>query len=101
MLLVSVGLVATMPFAVPLRVEGLSASARVIAKSLLSVVLRPLVIGIVILPRAPAFAPRAQAIVKKITDVDTVILLGLCLVICGKAFIGSAVSYATLTQVVF
>jgi len=101
MLLASVGMVATMPFAVPLLVEGLSVSAWMIAKPLLSVVLIPLVIGMVTLRRAPAFAERAQPIVKKITGVATITMLGLCLVIYGQAFIGSAGSYATLSQLIF
>ena len=101
MLLASVGMVATMPFAVPLLVEGLSVSAWMIAKPLLSVVLIPLVIGMVTLRRAPAYAERAQPIVKKITGVATIVMLGLCLIIYGQAFIGSAGSYATLTQVLF
>jgi BASS family bile acid:Na+ symporter len=101
MLLAAVGLVATMPFLVPLLVEGLSVSAWMIAKPLLGVVLVPLVIGMVILRRAPAFADRAQPIVKKITGLATIVMLGLCLVIYGQAFIGSAGSYATLTQVLF
>ena len=56
MLLASVGMVAYMPLAVPLLVDGLSVSAWVIAKPLLAVVLVPLVIGMVTLRRAPAFA---------------------------------------------
>jgi len=101
MLLASVGMVATMPFAVPLLVEGLSVSAWIIAKPLLAVVLVPLVIGMVTLRRAPDFAARAQPVVKKITGLVTIIMLGLCLVVYGEAFIGSAGSYATLTQVIF
>ena len=101
MLLASVGMVFTMPFAVPLLVEGLSVSAWMIAKPLLGVVLLPLVIGMVLLRRAPAFAERAQPVVKKITGVATIVMLGLCLVIYGQAFIGSAGSHATLTQVLF
>ena len=101
MLLASVGMVATMPFAVPLLVEGLTVSAWMIAKPLLGVVLIPLVIGMVTLRRAPAYAERAQPIVKKITGVATIVMLGLCLIIYGQAFIGSAGSYATLTQVLF
>ena len=96
MLLASVGMVAFMPFAVPLLVDGLSVSAWVIAKPLLAVVLVPLVIGMVTLRRAPDFAARVQPVVKKITGLVTIIMLGLCLVIYGKAFIGSAGSYATL-----
>ena len=101
MLLASVGMVAFMPFAVPLLVDGLSVSAWIIAKPLLAVVLVPLVIGMVTLRRAPAFAARVQPVVKKITGLATVIMLALCLVIYGEAFIGSAGSYATLTQVIF
>jgi len=101
MLLAAVGMVITMPFSVPLLVEGLSVSAWMIAKPLLAVVLVPLVIGMVTLRRAPAFAERAQPIVKKITGVATIIMLGLCLVIYGPAFIGSAGSHATLSQVIF
>ena len=60
-----------------------------------------LVIGMVILRRAPAFAGRAQPVVKKVTGVATIIMLGLCVVIYGKGFLGSAGSFATLTQVIF
>jgi BASS family bile acid:Na+ symporter len=101
MLLASVGMVVYMPVAVPLLVEGLSVSAWVVAKPLLAVVLVPLVIGMVTLRRAPDFAARAQPVVKKITGLVTIIMLALCLVVYGGAFIGSAGSYATLAQLVF
>ena len=101
MLLASVGMVAYMPLAVPLLVQGLSVSAWVVAKPLLAVVLVPLVIGMVTLRRAPGFAARAQPVVKKITGLVTIIMLVLCLVVYGEAFIGSAGSYATLAQVIF
>ena len=101
MLLAAVGMVAYMPFAVPVLVEGLSVTAWMIAKPLLSVVLLPLVIGMVILRRAPDFGARAQPFVKKITGVATIVMLGLCVVIYGEGFLGSAGSFATLTQVIF
>jgi BASS family bile acid:Na+ symporter len=101
MLLAAVGMVVTMPFTVPLLVEGLSVSAWMIAKPLLGVVLVPLVIGMVVLRRAPTFADRVQPIVKKITGIATIVMLGLCIVVYGRAFFGSAGSYATLTQVIF
>ena len=101
MLLASVGMVACMPLAVPLLVQGLSVSAWVVAKPLLAVVLVPLVIGMVTLRRAPGFAARAQPVVKKITGLVTIIMLVLCLVVYGEAFIGSAGSYATVAQVIF
>jgi bile acid:Na+ symporter, BASS family len=101
MLLASVGMVAYMPVVVPLLVDGLSVSAWIIAMPLLSVVLTPLAIGMVILRASPAIAARAQPIVKKITGVATIVMLGLCLVIFGKGFVGSAGSFATLTQIIF
>jgi hypothetical protein len=75
MLLASVGMVATMPLAVPLLVDGLSVSAWMVAKPLVAVVLLPLVLGMVILRRASAFAERAQPVVKKITGLATVVML--------------------------
>jgi bile acid:Na+ symporter, BASS family len=101
MLLASVGMVAYMPVVVPLLVDGLSVSAWIIAMPLLSVVLTPLAIGMVILRASPAIAARAQPIVKKTTGVATIVMLGLCLVIFGKGFVGSAGSFATLTQIIF
>ena len=101
MLLASVGMVIFMPVAVPLMVEGLSVSAWMIARPLLSVVLVPLVIGMVVLRRAPAFAANAQPIVKKITGLATVVMLVLCVVIYGEGFVASAGSFGTLAQVLF
>ena len=101
MLLASVGMVLYMPFAVPLLVEGLSVSAWMIAKPLLGVVLVPLVIGMVLLRRVPAFAERLAPIVKKITGLATVVMLGLCVVVYGEGFIGSVGSFATLAQMIF
>jgi BASS family bile acid:Na+ symporter len=101
MLLASVGMVAIMPFVVPLLVDGLSVTAWMVAKPLVVVVLVPLVIGMVTLRRAPDFAVRAQPVVKRITGIATMIMLLLCVVIYGEGFIGSAGSFATLSQVIF
>jgi BASS family bile acid:Na+ symporter len=86
---------------VPLLVDGLSVTAWMVAKPLVGVVLVPLVIGMVTLRRAPDFAARAQPVVKKITGIATIIMLLLCVVIYGEGFIGSAGSFAALTQVIF
>ena len=101
MLLAAVGMVVTMPVAVPLLVDGLSVTAWMIAKPLLGVVLLPLAIGMVILRRAPALAERAQPPIKKITGVATLIMLVLCVIIYGEDFIGSVGSFATLAQLIF
>jgi len=84
-----------------MMVEGLSVAAWVIAKPLLAVVLIPLAIGMAILQASPAAAAKIQPLVKKTTGVATIVMLALCVVVYGKGFIGSAGSYATLTQMIF
>jgi bile acid:Na+ symporter, BASS family len=94
-------MIVSLPFVLPRLVTGLHVSAWTIARPLLSLVLIPLAIGMLILWRAPAFAARAQPVVKKITVLATVLMLALCLVVYGEGFIGSAGSFATLSQLVF
>jgi BASS family bile acid:Na+ symporter len=101
MLLASVGMVAFMPLAVPWLVEGLSVSAWMIAKPLLTVVLLPLAAGMVILRRAQAFAARTQPFVKRITGLATIVMLALCVLVYWEGILGSAGSLATLAQLVF
>jgi BASS family bile acid:Na+ symporter len=101
MLLASVGMVVFMPIAVPLMVEGLTVTAWDIAKPMVAVVLAPLVIGIAILYTAAAVASRLQPFVKKITNIATIVMLALCVAVYGEGFIGSAGSFATLTQMIF
>jgi BASS family bile acid:Na+ symporter len=101
MLLASVGMVATMPFTMPWLVDGLSLTTWMIAKPLLCVVLLPLVVGMVVLRRAPTWAGRPQPVVKRITGIATVVMLALCVAVHGEGFIGSAGSFSTLTQLLF
>ena len=101
MLLASVGMVVYMPIAVPLMVEGLTVSAWTIARPLLTLVLLPLAIGMAILHASTPAASRLRPFVKKTTGVATIVMLALCVVVYGKGFIGSAGSYATLTQMIF
>jgi len=101
MLLASVITVAYMPFAVPVLVKGFSASAWTIAKPLLLFLLVPLAIGLAIQYRSGSVASRLQPFVKKATGIDTVLMLALCAVIYGKAFLGLVGSYAIGAQVLF
>jgi bile acid:Na+ symporter, BASS family len=101
MLLTSVVTVAYMPFAVPVLVKGFSASAWTIAKPLLFFLLVPLAIGLAVRSRSLSFASRLQPFVKKATGIDTLLMLVLCVVIYGKAFLGLVGSYAIGVQVIF
>jgi BASS family bile acid:Na+ symporter len=100
-LLASAGTVVYMPIMVPLLVKGLTVSAWTVAKPMLVLVLIPLVIGIVIQVRRAATASLIQPFVKKVTGIDTLLMLILVLIIYGKGFIGAIGTYAIGTQVIF
>lgn len=101
MLIASVVTVAYMPFAVPILVKGLSASAWTIAKPLLLFLLIPLAIGMLIQRFMPRAANRIHPGVKLVTTIDTILMLVLCVIIYGKAFAGTLGTYAIGTQILF
>lgn len=100
-LLASAGTVIYMPIMVPLMVKGLTVSAWAVAKPMLVLVLIPLVIGIVIQVRLAATAPLIQPFVKKLTGMDTLLMLILVVIIYGKGFLSAVGTYAIGTQIVF
>jgi BASS family bile acid:Na+ symporter len=101
MVIASVVTVAYMPFAVPILVKGLTASAWTIAKPLLLFLLIPLGVGLLIQRSLPMVAKRAHPGVKLATTVDTILMLVLCVIIYGKAFAGTVGTYAIGTQILF
>ena len=101
MLLASAGTVLYMPLAVPLLVKGLTVSAWTVAKPMLFLVMIPLVVGIAIQMRRPSTASFLQPYVKKVTTVDTVLMLLLVIVIYAKGFVGAIGTWAILAQVLF
>ncbi len=101
MLLASVVTVAYMPLAVPVLVKGFTAGAWTIAKPLLFFIMAPLAVGLAIQGRSESTALRLQPPVKKVTGIDTILMLILCVVIYGKAFLGLVGSYAIGTQILF
>ncbi len=101
MLIAAVVTVGYMPFAVPILVKGLSASAWTIAKPLLLLLLIPLSIGLLIQRAIPSAAERIHPGVKLGTAIDTILMLVLCVIIYGKAFAGTLGTYAIGTQILF
>ncbi len=101
MLIASVVTVAYMPFAVPILVKGLSASAWTIAKPLLLLLLIPLAVGLLLQRSMPRAANRIQPGVKLVTTIDTIVMLVLCVIIYGKDFAGTLGTYAIGTQILF
>ena len=100
-LLAVVGTVAFMPFAVPRMVAGLTADAWAVGKPLLFFVLVPLLVGMVVKSFAEPIAFRLYPLVKKTTDIITIVMLVAMAIAYGKGFIGAIGSYAIGTLVLF
>jgi len=101
MLLANVVTVLYMPFAVPVLVKGLSANALTIAKPLVLFLLVPLAVGLAIKHYSEHLAGRLEPVVKKLTGIDTVLMLLLCVVIYGKDFLRLEGTYAIGSQLLF
>jgi BASS family bile acid:Na+ symporter len=101
MLLASAGTVVYMPLAVPLLVKGLTVSAWTVAKPMLLLVMIPLVVGIAIQLRRPSTASFLQPKVKRITAVDTLLMLLVVVVMYGMGFASAIGTWAILAQLLF
>jgi bile acid:Na+ symporter, BASS family len=101
MLLASAGTVIYMPIAVPLLVKGLSVSAWTVAKPMLFLVLIPLLAGIAVQKWRPSTAALLQPHVKKVTAVDTVLMLLLVIVMYARGFAIAIGTWAILAQALF
>jgi BASS family bile acid:Na+ symporter len=101
MLLASAGTVVYMPIMVPILVKGLTVSPWTVAQPMLLLVLLPLVLGVGIQTLSAATASRLQPVVKKVTGLDTIVMLILVIVIYGKGFLGAVGTYAIGTQALF
>jgi len=101
MVLAMIVTVIYMPLAVPLMAKGLTADAWTIAKPLLFYLIVPLLIAIFLKRKWAPFALMIQPIISKITLIDTIIMLVLCVIVYGKGFVNAAGSYAFGTQILF
>jgi BASS family bile acid:Na+ symporter len=101
LLLTAVGTVVMMPLMLPFLISGLTVSAWAIAKPLLTMVLTPLVIGIVIRVYAANVADRLFPFVKKIGGLFTLLILLFVLVLYGQKMLDSMGSFAIGAQFLF
>ncbi len=84
MLMASTGTVIFMPLIVPVMVKGLSVSVWEISKPMLTIILIPLIIGMLTLYYSKARAAHIQPIVKKITILFAITTLGLSVFVFGE-----------------
>jgi bile acid:Na+ symporter, BASS family len=101
MMLTVVGTVVYMPFAVPILVRGFSADPWHIAKPLVFFIAVPLAAGIATRVISEPFAERFHPMVRKMTGIDTLLLLVLILILFGRDFIGAIGTFAIASQILF
>jgi BASS family bile acid:Na+ symporter len=86
---------------VPWLVHGLSASPWTIAKPLVLFVLLPLGAGVAIRKVSAPLAEKLHPLVKRVTSIDTLAMLVLCVAVYGEGFTGLLGSHAIGAQVAF
>jgi len=101
MVLAAVGTMVFMPFAVPLLAQGFTADAWTIGKPLVFFIGVPMAIGVVIRRASETFAEKSHPLVKKVTSIDIVIMLGLVFWIYWRDYLSSVGTYAIGTQFLF
>ena len=101
MVLTAVGAMIYMPFAVPILVPGFAAEPWTIAKPLVLFMGIPLTIGVAVRSAAEAVAERSHPIVKRVTDIDTLILGVVILWLYGKDYLSAVGTFAIGTQLLY
>jgi BASS family bile acid:Na+ symporter len=101
MVLAAVGTVIFMPFMVPVLAKGFIADTWTIAKPLLFFITMPMAIGMAIRLAAETLAEKAHPVVKKVTDINNVIMLVAALVIYRSDFLSAVGTYAIGSQFLY
>jgi len=101
LLLASLGTLIILPIMIPIVAPTLSADAWTIAKPLLFFIALPLAIGICFRLANSDLADKAHPIVKMVTSVDIVIMLGVVAVLYWRDFLSAVGSYAIGAQIVY
>ena len=101
LLLASLGTLIILPIMIPVLAPELTADAWTIAKPLLLYIALPLAIGICVRLAARALADKSHPIVKKVTSLDIILMLGIVLVLYWRDFLGAVGSYAIGAQILY
>jgi BASS family bile acid:Na+ symporter len=101
LLVASLGTLIILPIMIPVLAPTLSSDAWMIAKPLLFFIALPLAIGICVRLVASAFADNSHPIVKKVTSVDIILMLGIVMVLYWRDFLSAVGSYAIGAQILY
>jgi BASS family bile acid:Na+ symporter len=101
LLLASLGTLVILPIMIPIVAPTLSADPWTIAKPLLLFIALPLAIGICVRLVIGDLADKAHPIVKRVTSVDIIIMLGVVAVLYWRDFVSAVGSYAIGAQILY
>jgi BASS family bile acid:Na+ symporter len=101
MLLASLGTLIILPIMIPILAPTLSADAWTIAKPLLFFIALPLAIGICFRLVDSDLADKAHPIVKRVTSVDIIVMLGVVAVLYWRDLLSAVGSYAIGAQILY
>lgn len=101
LLLAALGTMALMPLLVPLLAPELDVDPVAIARPLLLFIALPLACGAALRVASLRFAEKAHPIVRTITSVDIVAMLGIVLALYWRDFAGAIGSYAIGIQILY
>ena len=101
LLLAAVGTLIMLPIMIPILAPQLSADSWTIAKPLLFFIALPLAVGICVRLVASALADKSHPIVKKVTSVDIILMLGIVLLLYWRDFLSAVGSYAIAAQILY
>lgn len=101
LLLAVLGTLIILPIMIPILAPQLTADAWMIASPLFVFVALPLVIGIGVRLVASAFAEKSHPIVKTVTGLDIILMLGIVVLLYWRDFLSAVGSYAILAQLLY
>jgi BASS family bile acid:Na+ symporter len=101
LLLAAIGTLVVLPLMIPILTPQLTATPWMIAKPLLFFIALPLAIGICVRLVACTLADKSHPIVKKVTAVDIILMLGIVLLLYWRDFLGAVGSYAIGAQILY
>lgn len=101
LLLAAIGTLIVLPIMIPVLAPTLTATPWMIARPLLFFIALPLATGICVRLGAVALADKSHPIVKKVTAVDIVLMLGIVLLLYWRDFLSAVGSYAIGAQILY
>lgn len=101
LLLAALGTLVILPIMIPVLAPQLTADSWTIAKPLLLFIALPLAVGICVRLVASSLADKSHPIVKKVTGVDIILMLGIVLLLYWRDFLSAVGTYAIGAQILY